>query len=443
MKHLIFKTVASSTGIGVEIVNMKDFVEDYHKTNGSDPDMELLKITYNVGRLLETGKGTVFISTNDSATQFIWTGEVSLAIADQKAIYIKDTVVMNPVNPAGNPSAEELLYLFEVLLQNEDKVEAEKKVRSLIDSFAAYGYVFDVESIINPPIPENIEEATSTMVIKDFITKKYPCPNKKNTGFVIDPDIWNLLIRNYLRKENSLILGSTGTGKTEVVQLLAKQLDIPMNMLDMGTVHDAQSALLGVHRISAEGHSTFDYAPFVGYIQNPGIVLLDELSRGTQGSNNILFPCLDRRRYLPIDIADTSSARHIPVHEDCVFFATANIGSEYSGTHSIDRALLDRFFPIELDYPSEKDEAEILVLRTQVDKKSAQAIVKVSLNIRKQFKEQELSNTISVRHTLQIASLVKDGFTLDKALTYIVMPMFEDSIGCSEKDKIKTIIAAY
>jgi len=211
----------------------------------------------------------------------------------------------------------------------------------------------------------------------------------------------------------------------------------------MGTVHDAQSALLGVHRIGSSGTSEFDYAPFVGHIQEEGIVLLDELSRAPLAANNILFPCLDRRRYLPVDIADTASKRHVAVHEGCVFFATANIGSEYSGTHSLDRALMDRFFPVELDFPSESDESDILVLRTGVDKKSAGAIVKVSYNIRQQFKSQELSNTISVRHTLQIASLIHDGFAMDKALSYIIMPLFEDSVGCSEKDKIKTIIAAY
>jgi hypothetical protein len=56
-------------------------------------------------------------------------------------------------------------------------------------------------------------------------------------------------------------------------------MEKPLSIQDMGTVQDAQSALLGVHRLNKEGHSDFDYAPFVGHIQREGIVLLDELNR--------------------------------------------------------------------------------------------------------------------------------------------------------------------
>jgi hypothetical protein len=132
-----------------------------------------------------------------------------------------------------------------------------------------------------------------------------------------------------------------------------------------------------------------------------------------------------------------------PVADGTVFFATANLGSEYSGTQAIDRALLDRFFPIELDYPKVEDEIKVLMLRTGVDEKVATAIVKVSNEIRKQYKEQELSSAISVRHTLQAASLVSDGFEVDKALLSTIMPLFEDGIGVSERSKVLSIVSAF
>ena len=156
-----------------------------------------------------------------------------------------------------------------------------------------------------------------------------------------------------------------------------------------------------------------------------------------------MFPALDRRKYLPLDIAGHDSIRRINVNPTVVFFATANIGAEYSGTQAIDRALLDRFYPIELDYPDQTQEEKILKLRTKVEAKDAKAIVNVAHKIRKQFKEQELSSTISVRHTLQAASLVKDGIDVGKALTHTFLPLFEDSMGASERNKVKSIIAAY
>lgn len=160
-------------------------------------------------------------------------------------------------------------------------------------------------------------------------------------------------------------------------------------------------------------------------------------------ANNILFPCLDSRRYLPLDIACGDTARRVAVGENTVFFATANIGSEYSGTSDLDRALLDRFMPLELEYPSEKVEQKILQIRHGIPVEMAKAIVKVSGEIRKQYKKQEIGNTVSVRHTLQTASLIADGFDLNESLMYVMMPLFDDSIGGSERAKVKSIIAAY
>jgi len=51
-----------------------------------------------------------------------------------------------------------------------------------------------------------------------------------------------------------------------------------LSIQDMGTIFDAQSSLLGVHRIK-EGASVFEYAPFVSSIKGGGIVLLDEINR--------------------------------------------------------------------------------------------------------------------------------------------------------------------
>jgi nitric oxide reductase NorQ protein len=268
-------------------------------------------------------------------------------------------------------------------------------------------------------------------------------PKREDIGFHIDPELWYLMVRNILRGENIMIMGDTGTGKTEIVKHIAKALGREMFIQDMGTVQDAQSALLGVHTLNKDGVSEFKHAPFVKYVQSGGIVLCDELNRAPLAANNILFPCLDNRRYLPVDVAHTEEEQKIDVHEDTVFIATCNIGSEYSGTNAIDRALLDRFFPVEVSYPKEQDEIKILMLRTGVEEKDARAIVKVANKVREQYKEQELSSSISVRHTLQTASLIVDGFELTNAMQAVVMPLFEDSIGNSQRAKVKSIIAAF
>jgi MoxR-like ATPase len=317
-------------------------------------------------------------------------------------------------------------------------------IKNLATQFGAYGYEFDWDAKTTPkPMETGSSGSVGGASLKRTIALHYPVPNRDECGFHIDPDIWFLLVRNALRGENTLLVGPTGSGKTEILTHLAKALGKELHIQDMGTVQDAQSALLGVHRINNEGHSAFDYAPFVDHIKSGGIVLLDELNRSPLAANNILFPCLDKRRYLPVDIACDDCDRKIPVNENTVFFATANLGSEYSGTQAIDRALLDRFFPIELDYPQEQDEVQVIMLRTGIEEKSATAIVRVSNEIRKQYKEQELSSAVSVRHTLQAAGLVSDGFEVDKALLSTILPLFEDGIGVSERSKVLSIVSAF
>lgn len=314
-------------------------------------------------------------------------------------------------------------------------------IKKIADEFSSFGYKFDWEEL---SAPKPIEIGTGGgSNLRRTIAAHYPVPKKEDCGFHIDPDLWFLMVRNVLRSENTLLVGPTGSGKTEILAHLAKAMGKDLNTQDMGTVQDAQSALLGVHRIGKEGHSEFEYAPFVSHIKSGGIVLLDEINRAPLAANNILFPCLDKRRYLPVDIACDEGDRSIPVHEETVFFGTANLGSEYSGTSAIDRALLDRFFIIELDYPQQDDEVKILMHRTGIEEKAATAIVRVSNEIRKQYKEQELSSAISVRHTLQAASLVSDGFDVEKALLSTIMPLFEDGIGVSERSKVLSIVSAF
>lgn len=317
-----------------------------------------------------------------------------------------------------------------------------EKAKNIAEQMAAYGYEYVWEDKIAPK-PAAPGEAPANSNIKRTIAASYPVPKVEDVGFYIDPDVWFLLCRNVLRIENTMLMGPTGAGKTEILYHLSKAMGKELSIQDMGTVQDAQSALLGVHRLNKEGHSVFEFAPFISHIKSGGMVLLDELNRAPLAANNILFPCLDKRRYLPVDIASEESNRKIPVHEETVFFATANLGSEYSGTQAIDRALLDRFFPVELGYPREVDEINVLKLRTGVDEKSATAIVRVSNEIRKQYKEQELSTPVSVRHTLQAASLIFDGFDVDKALLATIMPLFEDSIGVSERSKVLSIVSAF
>lgn len=234
-------------------------------------------------------------------------------------------------------------------------------------------------------------------------------------GFTIDGD-------------HLFMLGDfTVTHNTELVLLACEKLGLPCHVYDMGSMYDPVAGLLGVHRLQEGGVSTFDYAKFTQDISEPGVVLLDELSRAPVTTNNILFPCLDSRRTLPVEIAGGDDLRSVKVHEDCCFIATANVGAEYTGTMSMDRALVGRFFPLELDYMPRDKEEQVLMKKCRVSASAARHIVSVANNVRSLYRKQELSCSLSTRETLMAAELVADGWTPIMAMELVFLPLFEGS----------------
>jgi MoxR-like ATPase len=427
---ILLQSIISGTSYQIKTLPKQSFEKTLTRS------LEDMKITTSIADFAKFPLQTLFITDG-----YDFPEDDHLHIRKENIIALTFEGSLFPLSHLDKERLQQICdYAVDYFLDSPDfGVEEAKK---LATQMAAYGYEYDWDAKISPKPIEGGTMPSGTN-IRRTIAASFPVPKVEDIGFHIDPEMWFLLCRNVLRGENTLLVGPTGSGKTEIINHLAKAMEKEMFIQDMGTVQDAQSALLGVHRLNKEGHSIFEYAPFVGHIKSGGIVLLDELNRAPLAANNILFPCLDKRRYLPIDVASEESERKVAVHEGTVFFATANLGSEYSGTHSIDRALLDRFFPIELSYPTERDEINVLKLRTGVDEKAASAIVKVSNEIRKQYKEQELSTPVSVRHTLQAASLISDGFDTDKALLATIMPLFEDGIGVSERSKVLSIVSAF
>jgi MoxR-like ATPase len=396
--------------------------------------MEDVKITCTIADFAQFPLSTLFFCENPEIPE----GD-HLHIPKGAAIPLMYGTSVFPLTTLGDKLESVVNYTVDYMISNtEYGIDAAKDFTKKVE---AYGFTYDWDAKL--AIPEPGSGVAPMGAMKASIAAKFPVPKVEDIGFQVDPDKWYLMVRNVLRGENTLLIGPTGSGKTEIMTHLAAAMERELHIQDMGTVQDASSSLQGVHRLNKEGHSAFEFAPFVDHIKSGGIVLLDELNRSPLAANNILFPCLDKRRYLPVDIACEGCDRKVMVNENTVFFATANLGAEYSGTQAIDRALLDRFFPIELDYPQEKDEVRVLMLRTGIDEKSATGIVRVSNEIRKQYKEQELSNAVSVRHTLQAAGLIADGFEADKALRHTILPLFEDGIGVTERSKVLSIMAAF
>lgn len=290
--------------------------------------------------------------------------------------------------------------------------------------------------------PEPLENTVTAPIgtLRERLLKKHRKPTIAKDGFWIKDINWHLILRNIAQKVNTMMIGPTGTGKTELVMLAAKSMGLPCHIFDMGSMYDPISGMLGVHRLQKGGESVFDYAEFTKAVSQPGIVLLDELSRAPVTTLNILFPCLDSRKTLPVEMAGGDGLRAIKVHPDCVFFATANIGAEYTGTMSMDRALVDRFMSLELDYVPMNEEMKVLMSRYNINATDAKNVCKTAEEIRNLAKKQEISTPVSTRHTMSVAALVQDGWSALEAMETVFLPMYEGTMSEGERSVISKVI---
>ena len=328
-------------------------------------------------------------------------------------------------------------YLSEMHMPTPEMVNAYREFKeheeAPADLFSSAGMVIE-ESTVETEAPKAF-----SMLEMLSSERRYVTPTVDSDGFSISDDNWRLLLRNILTGTNTMMIGPTGTGKTELVMLACRKLGIECNVYNMGTIFDPISELLGVHRLVG-GSSTFDYAKFAKDVQKPGVILLDELSRAPVTTNNVLFPCLDSRRVLPVDMAGGDDLRVIPLHPKCVFVATANVGSEYTGTMSMDRALVGRFFPLELGYMESEEEKKVLVKRHGISESDARNIVTVAATVRNKHAATELSSSLSTRETLMAARLISDGWSAQKAMELTFLPLFEGTKIEGERAVVMQII---
>jgi len=253
--------------------------------------------------------------------------------------------------------------------------------------------------------------------------------------FVVQEGVYKLMKRNVQKSVNTMLLGPTGVGKTELVANIARELDIPLTIFDMGTMTDPIMSLVGSHIVEVQDgvtKSTFKRSRFSEVIQQPGIVLLDEISRASAAANNLLFPCLDFRRTLAMEY-DFMDSTPVNVHPECVFIATANLGSQYTGTHKLDRALVDRFMTVEID-PLGKDSILKIVnhLYPSISSKKASKLVTCYIDINKSHDDFKISFNLSLRHLKLICEMVVDGFTIYDSF-YIVCK------GIGNKEGVKAV----
>jgi len=246
----------------------------------------------------------------------------------------------------------------------------------------------------------------------------------EDDGWYVDKDLWYYLVRAYKKKKNVLMVGSSGAGKTDLIRLMMPKLKKNLSVFDMA-ISNPNKALCGNLRAD-NGSTYYQLARFAKNIQDEGLILLDELSRAAPTANNILLPVLDGRRTLYIEDAINEADRQIKVHDNCCFWATANIGAEFVGTSTLDHALLNRFLQVPVTYPPRDKESLLLQKVHKLDSFMADTIVKAVHDIRNHT-DLSSAKDISTRQLMDIAELVSDGYKPLDAFKWSILNQFESN----------------
>ena len=266
-------------------------------------------------------------------------------------------------------------------------------------------------------------------------------------NFYIDNLKWKFLVRNIEKGKNILMVGPSGCGKTDATFKAAESIGKEVTYFNLGATQDPRSTLIGNTFYNKDSGTYFSESLFVRAIQQENaVILLDELSRAHPEAWNILMTVLDPiQRYLRLDEKDDSPT--IKVAKGVSFIATANIGTEYTSTRVLDRALLDRFTLFEMDILNEDQEYALLEHKfPKVNKDVLLSLSAIIGNIRKEITSNnpKISNMVSTRNTIEIAELLDDGFTIEEAAEVLIYPLFSDEGGNdSERIYIRQVVQKY
>jgi MoxR-like ATPase len=210
---------------------------------------------------------------------------------------------------------------------------------------------------------------------------------------------------------NILIEGPVGVGKTFLVQQILGDLKKKFERVDGDTRYTEQklTGWFDPPIVLKKGYSqeSFIEGPLVTAMKSGRILFINELNRMPEAVQNILLPAMDERRIAMPKLGELDAKPGF-----CVI-ATQN-PREFTATHALSEALLDRFEMIRLEYQSKED--ELAILKQEVSSKIKTDVLERMVDlIRATRNHVGIKRGASIRAAIAMAKLVEAGLDFEAA----------------------------
>ncbi len=268
------------------------------------------------------------------------------------------------------------------------------------------------------------KDAVAAPAAKPAPAKKVEAAPLDKGYFYVAPDV-NTVLSSIVRKfkggftgaVNVLVKGDSGVGKTSLAAIFAKKMGWSFHLLNCAVITEV-SEIAG-QRAIVDGKTVWEWSAVAKAIaKGNAVIVLDEITRAYPNALNGLFGLLDDNRHMWV------GAEKLTVGPNVLFYATANIGSQFTGTFQADAALLNRFaYVFTMGNIPEVEEAKVLVASSGLSVADAKMIVHVATLVRSKLQDVPCP----LRTTKNVAAMIADGLTARQAWEFALVNHLDSS----------------
>ena len=224
------------------------------------------------------------------------------------------------------------------------------------------------------------EDGRPYVRFRQYWVKQGTCPVEEQPHYILTPfveqNLQNLVRATSTRRFPVLLQGPTSSGKTSLIEYLAKISGNKYVRVNNHEHTDLQE-YLGTYISDLNGQLIYQDGVLVKALKEGHWIVLDELNLAPTDVLEALNRLLDDNRELLVP----ETQQVIRPHEDFMLFATQNPPGTYGGRKVLSRAFRNRFLELHFDEIPEGELETILRERSQIAPSSCTQIVAVYKNL--------------------------------------------------------------